>query len=691
MIALSGCPQEPDEPDDTGKSPTPAGEGGQTPDEPDEPEPDQPSPDAARQALIDAGTRVELEVDSTGRAIAGSGSMRFPAGVKGDVGAKAVAFVQEHAAALGLETNQAATISSVAVDGASSNIRLSVMHRDVPVLGAGVALRVQGGQLRTFGARMPGPLSLDVEAKTPKPAEDSRLVIVVPELLGGGPGEPKLAWQTTNATDWENAYVEYTDALTGAPYFSVPDGDEFGPPQGQTFETCEAFGTLCRKKWFTETGKQFPEDPPVEVARAHEHAQQVATYLLDTFKRRSWDGNGSVIKTYVVPMRRKAFWRQSLGTLFVKPEWVAFDVLAHELGHGIVRTHAPDLLRAGYGGAVNEAFADVFAFGADGNWTLGEDVRILRDLAGKRHKDDWVTVPIARWTAERGDGQMHNNGTVIGHAFYLMAEGCPRSSGGPTEYCKRVGYGMGAEKTLTLAYKIVTEMLTPTSDLDGLRAAAVTACRDKLTGMYRFQPRDCGVVINAFNAIGVGREDEDLDGIENGEDNCGNIYNPKQEPSKDDPSIGEACISDDGTTIVSGDQGDFAVARIEVQTMRTEPMCGSAPDAQIEVKTSHVVRILQGEKRYLQIELDKANKAEPSEAFANDPSVKVKGLNCIWRRLVSSEAKFVNEGLSKDAAIVVSERMKRKQKGELVDGFYQQDDHDKVTTMTAAQIWGKQP
>jgi len=700
IIALAGCPREPDEPSDSG---SPAAEdGGQSPDKPDKPDPvnpdspdpdqpDAPSPEEARQAIVDGGKNVSLEVDAAGNVIAGSGSMRFPRGARGDVGDKAVAFMQAHAPALGLPSDQATTVIDVVVAGASSIAHLDVRYRDVPVLGAGVTLRGQGGQLRTFVSRLPGPLSLDVEAKASKPSDTSRLVIVVPELLGAGPGEPKLAWETTVEESWEEAYIEYTDAVSGSALFSVPDGDDFGPPQTQTFETCEAFGTVCRKKWFTEAGKVLPEEPPAEVAQAHEHAQNVANYLLETFKRRSWDGGGALIKTYVTPMRRKAFWRQSTGTLFVQPQWVAYDVLAHELGHGIVRTHAPRLLSGGYGGAVNEAFADIFAFGADDNWTLGEDVRTLRDLAVKRHRTDWVTVPMSRWNRNGGDGKTHDNGTIIGHAFHLMAEGCPRAGGQPAEYCKSVGYGMGAKKTLTLAYKLVTEMLTPTNDLDGLRAAAVAACRDKLRGMYRLQPRDCGVVINAFHAIGVGREDEDLDGIENGKDNCSNVYNPKQVPSKGDPGIGEACVSDDGSKVVSGDDGEFAVARIEVKTMRTAAMCNQAPDAQIEVKTSHVVRILHGEKRYLQVHLDKANKAKPSEKFQNDPSVTIKGLNCIWRRVVSSQGSYVSEGLSKEASIVVSERMQRKEKGKLVDGFYQQEDHDTVTTMTAAQIWGKEP
>lgn len=333
---------------------------------------------------------------------------------------------------------------------------------------------------------------------------------------------------------------------------------------------------------------------------------------------------------------------------------------------------------------------------ADGNWTIGErpGKSPLRDLAVKRHKDDLQILPAAAWAKANGWGHRHENGTVIGHAFYLMSEGCPRDGAAPKGYCKHVGIGMGRKRALHIAYATITEHLTSSASLETLRDGAVGACRASQSAFgvkLKMRPRDCGVVINAFHAIGVGRIDTDLDGLEDHRDNCANVYNPDQKSSKQDAEIGEACIRDDGTKVVTGDMGDHAVGRIERKGMRTAPMCGSAKTARIEVTTSHTIEYAAMEKKYLQVHLDKANAAGAAKKpyFTNDPTAKTRGLNCIWSKLLVSGGSIVADGLSKDASMMLQDRLRAASPGTLDNGTVQLPEHGTVATMTAEEIWQK--
>jgi hypothetical protein len=48
-------------------------------------------------------------------------------------------------------------------------------------------------------------------------------------------------------------------------------------------------------------------------------------------------------------------------------------------------------------------------------------------------------------------------------------------------------------------------------------------------GQHGFTDRDCGKVINAFAAVGIGAGDRDLDTIIDRIDNCEMDFNPLQE------------------------------------------------------------------------------------------------------------------------------------------------------------------
>jgi Zn-dependent metalloprotease len=134
-----------------------------------------------------------------------------------------------------------------------------------------------------------------------------------------------------------------------------------------------------------------------------------------------------------------------LGTVNCQmlPSGVALDIVAHELTHGIVDFTAR-LGNSGEAGAINEGLADVLGAGAEHslrpgehNWIIGEDAWIgdggLRSLAKPRSfaaVDPSEKVPRAyserlptQELVDNDRGHVHDNGVIVGHAYYLMTVG----------------------------------------------------------------------------------------------------------------------------------------------------------------------------------------------------------------------------------------------------------------------------
>ncbi len=110
------------------------------------------------------------------------------------------------------------------------------------------------------------------------------------------------------------------------------------------------------------------------------------------------------------------------------------DVVAHELSHSVVRSLA-DLVPADDSGAIDEAFADVFAAlaalraGDDSPWKIGERVHFcagqpcaIRDLQSPDPKRQAVHL-ADKLITHLDNGGVHFNSTIASHAAYLMAVG----------------------------------------------------------------------------------------------------------------------------------------------------------------------------------------------------------------------------------------------------------------------------
>ncbi len=117
-----------------------------------------------------------------------------------------------------------------------------------------------------------------------------------------------------------------------------------------------------------------------------------------------------------------------------EPFAAALDVVAHELTHGVT-TATANLIYQGESGALNEAFSDIFGEmvehrteGAT-DWTMGSGLsRRIRSLSDPGSLEFAPGFPYPSTMGEfiqttEDNGGVHWNATIVGHAFYLLAQG----------------------------------------------------------------------------------------------------------------------------------------------------------------------------------------------------------------------------------------------------------------------------
>ena len=186
--------------------------------------------------------------------------------------------------------------------------------------------------------------------------------------------------------------------------------------------------------------------------------EDIYDFFYNTFDRISYDdawtkSTGNTLKIYInTGVENNAFWSKSLkgfvigqgdgvttGDLSIKFEnkslSASADVLCHEFTHAVV-DHETSLVYFGTAGAINEAYADIFACFFDGNWKVGEDITTdnLRDITsphlsgffyspefvGDVHPTDSNKGYIDYKTNDNDHGGAHSNSTIISHCAYLM-------------------------------------------------------------------------------------------------------------------------------------------------------------------------------------------------------------------------------------------------------------------------------
>ena len=187
----------------------------------------------------------------------------------------------------------------------------------------------------------------------------------------------------------------------------------------------------------------------------------------------------------------------------------ALDIVAHELTHGVT-DYTSGLIYENESGALNEAFSDIMATGAEfyfqrtgtgsmeADYLIGEDVirpggiRSMSNPAAFGDPDHYSR----RFTGEDDNGGVHINSSIPNHAFYLAIEGgTNRTSGAAVT-------GVGAanrEQIERVFYRAFTQMLPSAATFSLARAATLQAARD----LYGSGSAPERAVQQAWSAVGV--------------------------------------------------------------------------------------------------------------------------------------------------------------------------------------------
>ena len=274
------------------------------------------------------------------------------------------------------------------------------------------------------------------------------------------------------------------------------------------------------------------------VADAHVYTGWTYDYFFKRFNRRGLDDQNIAIVSLVHPARRievfdlfeeipdfylNAFYAGDgvmvygvglPGGVTVGGQAVDFfsgalDIVAHELTHGVT-DYTSGLIYENESGALNEAFSDMMATGAEfyfqrtgggsmeADYLIGEDVirpggiRSMSNPAAFGDPDHYSR----RFTGDEDNGGVHINSSIPNHAFYLAIEGgTNRTSGAAVT-------GVGAanrEQIERVFYRAFTQMLPSGATFSLARAATLQAARD-LFGAGSPAER---AVQQAWSAVGV--------------------------------------------------------------------------------------------------------------------------------------------------------------------------------------------
>jgi Zn-dependent metalloprotease len=347
------------------------------------------------------------------------------------------------------------------------------------------------------------PFELAKIAIAPAP-EDTRLAIYV-----DGSGAATLVWQVTIFT--ASPLGQWSYFINARRPVVVHAIDGVMPIKRRRTFTAQNT-TRIPGRLLIDEGERS-RDPVAQAA--HDGAGVVYDYYFNTFQRDSIDGQGMPLVSTVnfgsdPQDAENAAWVGEYGQMIYgdggrifEPLPYGLDVVGHEFSHGVIQTTA-DLIYEVQSGALNESYADVFGAMIDReNWTIGEQViksppyplpylRSLEDpnaqgifdprnplqgVGQPATMNQYANLPNSR---RADNGGVHINSGIPNHAHYLLAE------------------AIGREKTEQIAYRALTQYLTPTADFVDAANASVRAAGD----LYG-EGAEVQAVQQAFGQVGI--------------------------------------------------------------------------------------------------------------------------------------------------------------------------------------------
>lgn len=242
----------------------------------------------------------------------------------------------------------------------------------------------------------------------------------------------------------------------------------------------------------------------------HWGAEMTFDYFFQQHGRNSFDGNGSLLLSYVNFGNNygNAFWdgtRMTYGAGAGNQQpFSTLDVCGHEFAHGVTGTSAGLIYQDEYG-ALNESFSDIFGaaiefFGRpdEANWLIGEEIGGIRSMSDPGAFGNPDTYKAGLWYTGSGDnGGVHFNSGVQNYWFYLLSVGGSGTNDIGNSYSVQ---GIGIDSAAAIAYRNLTVYLTPFSEYHDAQFFATQAAID-LFGPCSPQVRS---TINAWHAVGLG-------------------------------------------------------------------------------------------------------------------------------------------------------------------------------------------
>ena len=261
---------------------------------------------------------------------------------------------------------------------------------------------------------------------------------------------------------------------------------------------------------------------------AHLGVENTYNYFFSTFGRNSYDGLGTLLKSYVHygNAYENAGWTGSEmiygdGASTFRP-LTAFDVTAHELGHGVCSSSA-NLIYNRESGALNEALSDIWAAAAEfkyaptkQTWLIGEEITkiapgYLRSMSNPKsglspqpdtYKGiNWKPATVAEGctTPTNGNDQcgVHYNSGVLNHWFYILSVGKTGTNDIGNSYSVT---GITIAKAEKIAYRLETNYLTPSSNYKNARDFGIQTAID----LYGAGSPEAIATQDAFYAVGIG-------------------------------------------------------------------------------------------------------------------------------------------------------------------------------------------
>jgi len=240
----------------------------------------------------------------------------------------------------------------------------------------------------------------------------------------------------------------------------------------------------------------------------HHSSTKMYKYLEDTFGRNSINNQGGNIIGIVNLSSEdgsgydNAYWSSPLiyfgngGSSFYNLAG-GLDVVAHEMGHGVVENTA-NLEYQYQSGAINETYADIFGSMVDReDWLIGEDVTnssyistgALRDMANPHNGDlnGWQPMHVSEmYIGENDRGGVHINSGIGNYAYYLYATAITK------------------EKAEQVFYRALANYLTTKSQFIDFRIAVIQSAKD----LYGDSSAEVIEAINAFDAVGIFEEEQ---------------------------------------------------------------------------------------------------------------------------------------------------------------------------------------